>query len=109
MINKKLKKKTVNFDIDNEAELKAKLKTTELYNESKSRPYAELEGKSLYEISQIYQNQVRKQICDEIKARIAKEYGKSVEDMPKLYHCLAWSVKDIYELLDQIEKENKYV
>lgn len=37
------------------------------------RPYEELEGKSLYEISQIYQNQVRKQICDEIRQAFNKE------------------------------------
>jgi len=47
---------------------------------------------------------IRKQVCSEIREYIAKEYGTSVEDMPKHYHSLAWSVKDIYELLDQIEQ-----
>ena len=47
---------------------------------------------------------IRKQVCGEIKEYMAKEYGISVEDMPTYYHSLAWSVKDIYELLDRIEQ-----
>lgn len=54
------------------------------------------------------EKQIRKQVCDEIKEYIAKEYGVSVEDMPKTYHFLSWTVKEIYELLDQIEQGGEY-
>lgn len=48
--------------------------------------------------------EIRKQVCSEIRKYIAKEYDMSVEDIPRHCHGLAWSIKDIYELLDQIEK-----
>ena len=55
------------------------------------------------------EKQIRKQVCDEIKEYIAKEYGISVKDMYKRYSRLAWTVKDIYELLDQIEQAKESI
>ena len=64
------------------------------------------DGKTFTKLNVIqdFKNSIRKQVCDEIREYIAKDYSVSVEDMLKSYHFLSWSVKEIYELLDQIEQ-----
>lgn len=63
---------------------------------AQTRPYEELEGKSLYEISQIYQNQIRKQVCDEIRT-----YDRTTNKQKVSY---TEYVMGLCEFLDQVEQ-----
>ena len=92
-------------------QLAEKDKEIERFNNNKlaqTRPYEEFEGKSLYEISQIYENQVRKQICDEIREKIKKQIiEEDISDCNTDYGDKCWLYAmevDMAKILDQIEQ-----
>ena len=70
---------------------------------AQSRPYEEFEGKTLYEIGHMYQNQIRHQICNEIRNAFYEKCRNLLVKNPNIAD-ITLNIRDVEEFLDKVEK-----